>query len=218
MTEVGPDTAKTIEQQSVGAALSWWRGLFPGNDDGKGAARDGDAAARARLRRCNTVFDVLMEPSTHALLRAVRATGLSFRGLEHRLALLAATLARVPPTGRGGAAFATLLGTTEDGRFPDRKKGERPRLSELRFSALVRSLAAADDPDRALRSLRRVLPMLGGSPFDGGGFVRDLLLLSDDTQRRWVFAYWQTEWRRPDPKGETTPNPELPMPDAGDDR
>jgi CRISPR type I-E-associated protein CasB/Cse2 len=113
------------------------------------------------------------------------------------LALLAATLPRVRPPSRGGIHFARALGEKEGGGYPNRENGERPRLSEMRFGTLMRALDAGDDTDRALRALRRVLPMLDDAPFDVGSFVRDLIFLSDETRRRWVFDYWQTSWQRP---------------------
>lgn len=198
------------EQNAVVAAvLSWWRMLFPASME-RSAAEEGTAgdargtrgnpAARARLRRCHDVVEALLEPETHELLRRTRKAG-STPAMDSRIALLAMVLPSITPA-RSARRFARVLGETADGRYPNREKGERPIMSESRFGTLIRALAADDEPDRMVRSLRRAERLLGDAHFDVGAFVRDILFLSDETRRRWVYQYWQTDWRPSAPAGD----------------
>ncbi len=162
---------------------NWWKPLH---------ADYGDRGARARLKRCKSVFDALLEPETHKLIAAVREKGYA---REQTLAVLALTLARVKPAEQPARflKFATVLGHTRDGSIPS--GDARPRLSSMRFSALLR---AGADEDRFAQALRRALAILGDVPFNVRGFVRDILFFNDQTRQRWTFDYYHT------PRAETT--------------
>jgi CRISPR type I-E-associated protein CasB/Cse2 len=162
-------------------------------------------AAQARLRRAANVFDALLLAETHALIKLVRDTGDKRlpKDADERLAVLAMTLAHVERSSK--TPFATALGLGPEGRRPDLKAGERPRLSPARFSALLR--AARDrDWDRFARAARRAVAILGDSAFDAHGFVRDVLRMNDRTLQRWTYLYWQTDAPR-EPAEERTPDP-----------
>lgn len=187
----------------------WWRRLHP-DEHGRG-----DRGPRARLRRCASPAQALLEPETLRLidgLRSVkaerdkalceridRALAVARAGCGEQavgaqddvlagIACLAACLAMVePPAGKPGPApnFATCLGQTSDGWAP--QEGEQPRHSRLRFARL---LQAENWSDRQ-RELRRALKVLGDARFDVRRFGQDLLWWDDNARRRWVLAYHQ---------------------------
>jgi CRISPR system Cascade subunit CasB len=146
-------------------------------------------ATSARLRRCTSIFEALLEPETIALIRATRAAAKdgARASEDERLALLAIALAHRPHD--GGQPFAKVLGRTGDGRIPS--DDERPRYSPLRFGALLRVLRA-HDWDGSARSVRRAFALLGDASFDVERFVADVLFLNDRTLQRWTYDYWQT--------------------------
>jgi CRISPR system Cascade subunit CasB len=146
-------------------------------------------ATSARLRRCTSIFEALLEPETITLIRAARAAAKEGARApeDERLALLAIALAHRPRD--GGQPFANALGRTGDGRIPG--ADERPRYSPLRFGALLRVLRA-HDWDGSTRSVRRAFALLGDASFDVERFVADVLFLNDRTLQRWTYDYWQT--------------------------
>lgn len=176
---------------TVNAVVNWWKLLH---------ADHGDRGARARLKRCESVFDALLEPETHKLIAGVHENGYVS---EKNLAVLALTLARVKPSEKLARFpnFATVLGHTQEDKIPT--GDARPRLSSMRFSALLR---AGADKDRFAQALRRALAILGDKPFNVRRFVRDILFFNDQTRQQWTFEYYHT--RRADTTEDTQPQEE----------
>ena len=176
---------------TVNAVVNWWKLLH---------ADHGDRGARARLKRCESVFDALLEPETHKLIAGVHENGYVS---EKNLAVLALTLARVKPAEKLARFpnFATVLGHTQEDKIPT--GDARPRLSSMRFSALLR---AGADKDRFAQALRRALAILGDKPFNVRRFVRDILFFNDQTRQQWTFEYYHT--RRADTTEDTQPQEE----------
>lgn len=166
-------------KEIVGAVLRWRQRLA--SDTGP------HRAARARLRRCATILDALIERETIELVKSVRAVAKITRDREDRLAIIAIALAHNPNDGKG--AFATALGHTAEGKSPG--EGDRPKFAPARFTSLVRQVEQRDW-EGLIRSLRRAFAILGDTPFSAPGLVADLLYLDDRTLQRWTYDYWQT--------------------------
>lgn len=226
MTEAAPDRTpeqktpelKTPEQKTLGVIVwRWWIDLHP---DAHGR---GDRGPRARLRRCATPAEALVEPQTIRLIEALREeeTGrlderigrsleaAHFRreprdGILSAIACLAACLAEAePPQDKSDrrADFAARLGQTRESQRPS--ESEQPRLSRLRFARLMQ---AEGWPDRQ-RELRRALKMLGEARFNVERFATDLVWWGDASRRSWLLAYHQ-QFRSADPaarREETQP-------------
>ncbi|MXY84052.1 MAG: type I-E CRISPR-associated protein Cse2/CasB [Gemmatimonadetes bacterium] len=156
----------------------------------------GDRGARARLKRCESVFDALLEPETHRLIASVHGNYVP----EQKLAILALVLARVENTANY-PTFADALGLTREGTIPT--GDARPRLSPMRFSTLLR---ASEDADEFARALRRALAILGDTRFNVRRFIGDVLFFTDQTRQKWTFEYYHT--RRADATEDTQPQEE----------
>ena len=169
-------------KESVDSIVIWWRALHPQDNGDRG-----DRAARAELRRAETLMDALMLPQTQWLLQAMRKTSLS-AALDDNVILLAMVLAHVS-SGTRPISFTQALGQTQDGKRPT--DGNRQRLSTLRFGALMGAMSR-DDLDARARALRRAVIMLKETPFDVRRFITDMLFFNDRTQRNWTYEYWQT--------------------------
>ena len=157
----------------LNAVESWWQWLH---------SDYGDRGARARLKRCESVFDALLEPETHRLIASVHGNYVP----EQKLAILALSLARVENTANY-PTFADALGLTREGTIPT--GDTRPRLSPMRFSTLLR---ASEDADEFARALRRALAILGDARFNVRRFIGDVLFFDDQTRRAWTFEYYHT--------------------------
>jgi CRISPR type I-E-associated protein CasB/Cse2 len=184
------------EDKPVVSAVLTWRGRLLLDI---GASR----AASARLRRCSTTLDVLMERETIELIKAVRIAGGRDAGVDERVAIIAVALAHAPAS--GPVRFAEALGRTGEGKSPG--PDERPCFSPARFATLLRA-AEERDWDALIRALRRAFAILGGTPFNIPAFVEDLVFLNDRRLRRWTYDYWQTS-APPDltlASGELLPN------------
>lgn len=167
--------------QAIDDIMDWWHALFPREIDGRTVP--GDNGGRARLRRAETVAQIVLEPQFHALCQLAPLTV-----KDNRIAVLAMTLPRiVPPTRSSNARFATVLGQTHDGKIPG--PDEQARLSSMRFGTLLRT---SDDANRFAAALRRAIAILDGAPFNARAFIPDLLWFSDTTRRDWTFQYYQT--------------------------
>ena len=172
----------------VTAVADWWKSLHHPDR--------GDRGARARLKRCDSVLDALLEPETHSLISRVREKATISHALAQKLAILALILARVKPSEKAAYTFADTLGRTrDDGNIP--KDDARPRLSPMRFSTLLRAGKDASEdadkfPDEFARILRRTLAILGDTPFNVRCFIGDVLFFDDQTRLKWTFEYYHT--------------------------
>lgn len=180
----------------VQAVMTWWRSLYPDAQTG----RRGDAGARAAMRRADSPFQALLLPACHDLLRLLRDKGVSPGRLSDahlkRLATAAAVICECRDDRTGPRSFAGALGAVSE--------GERAALSPLRFQALMATMDRADGTEQ-MTALRRALAHAKDAPFNVRGFVRDLLVFSDETRIRWTFDYHGTnrEVLPADPVSET---------------
>lgn len=172
----------------VQAVMMWWRTLYPDETSG----RRGDAGARAALRRADSPFQVLLLPACHDLLKLLRDRGVSPTRFSdahlRRLAVAVAVMCECRGDGKGGKSFAGALGASTE--------GDRPHLSPLRFQALMAAMDRCDGAEQ-MTALRRALAHVKDTPFNVRGFVRDLLLFSNDTRIRWTFDYYGTNREAP---------------------
>jgi CRISPR system Cascade subunit CasB len=153
------------------AAVIWWRDLQPDPD----RKRPGNRAASARLRRCSTVSEALLDPATMALFGQCRATD------PHDLpaiGLAAAVLAHVRKD-RPEMSVARQIGPD----LPD--KPETALVKPLRF----RRLMEASSPDERLIAMRRMVALAGGA-LNVADLAEALLFWSEQRQQRWVYDYW----------------------------
>jgi CRISPR system Cascade subunit CasB len=151
------------------AAAAWWHEMGPK------AAGGGDRAVFARLRRCATVGEVMLEPATIALFRRCKAD--DARDLP-RIALAAGVLAhvRAPDPSR---PVARRIGPEAP------EKPETALLKPLRFRALME----ARSEDERLIAFRRLVG-LADRTLNVADLADALLAWTDERKRRWVFDYW----------------------------
>ena len=153
------------------AAASWWREMQP--DPAKG--RPGDRAALARLRRCATVAEAMLDPATIALFRRCGATGPDDLPVIGLAAAVLAHLRQDQPAQR----VARQIGPEPP------EKPETALLKPLRF----RRLMEATTDDERLTAFRRLIALAGGA-LNLTDLADALLNWSEWTQRRWVYDYW----------------------------
>lgn len=147
------------------ALMKWWRGL------------DNDRGARAELRHCSTLIDIMLTPA--------------YQAARQRMALAGLDDSREPARTRTAAAIGLAAHIKEMGTMSPPEAfstGDRPSVSPLRFRQI---LAASDDEER-FRRIRRVLPLATGiSPML---LASDVLTWSDYVRKKWVYAYhWPTK-------------------------
>jgi CRISPR system Cascade subunit CasB len=179
------------------AAAGWWRELQPDPTTG----HSGDRATLARLRRCATPAELMLEPATIVLFRRCKAD--AAYDLPP-VALVAGVLAHVRADDRA-QSVARRVGPEAP------EKPETALLKPLRFRWLMEARSA----DERLIVFRRLVALA-----DRTLNVRDLAeaLLdwreerpwSEERQRRWVFDYWNA-----DPLHQAnTPTPNVPLKDT----
>lgn len=136
------------DDRARAAAVRWWRSLGPVTIEG-GRTLPGDRATLARLRRCGSAMDALVEPATARLFKAL-SFDRSVNDHLGRTAALAAVLAHVRTDAKGRIARAIGSSTGEP---------EDALLKPNRFRALM----AARTHDEVLTGFRRVVALLGGT-------------------------------------------------------
>ncbi len=153
--------------RAAGEILSaWWEALQQ------------DSGGRARLRRCKSPEEVMLEPAFHRLVNRIQPlAGKSGGELSdsdlYRLAAIAGLLAHV--TGRDNKSLAERMADS---------KGGRPLFSSLRFRRLLKE-PLADLYSAMIRVIRQLdkkanLYDLANSVFYWGDTVR----------KRWALAYF----------------------------
>lgn len=151
-----------------------------------------DSGARAQLRRCDDVAEVMMTPSFNRFCHRVK--GLfegEMRGWEVRLAMVVGLMAHlkhdhsstVLSSSKGlEKSFAALF-------VVPMAEGDRPRVSELRFRRLLQRDASDLYP-----AMIRVLRMLDGSANLYGlaesVYCWDDKYLGDKVRKEWSYAYF----------------------------
>lgn len=149
------------------AMLEWWRGL------------EEDRASRAVLRRASTVTAVTLSPPYQRLFRRLQTMGWNADGVSSRndrLAAIAGLMAHVREDQLGPPAKAMS-------HKPD---GDRPLVSELRFTRLLES----PDVDSLYLGVRRILPLMNHR-IDVIALANDILHWGDKVKKEWAYAY---EW------------------------
>ena len=166
---------------SVGdICLSWWQGEV-GADTGR--ARK----TRAELRRADTPIAVLGVSTVHDLNRELTDAGMHKRtDWPDRLSLIAVALAHV----KEGQAetLARRFGA-----------GDPPRLSRIRFNALI----GTDRPRDLIRPLIRALAVAGGSA-NVRQLAQDLYWWGDRVRTDWCFEYYGSADAKPNSNIEET--------------
>ncbi|MGG5811248.1 type I-E CRISPR-associated protein Cse2/CasB [Falsiroseomonas sp. CW058] len=179
--------------RNPGGALAWWAALTPD----PAAGRKGDRAALARLRRCATVEEAMIEPATIDLYRRC---GADDPADLVAVALAAAVLAHLRADA-GGPPVARQLGPDQ----PD--KPETAILKPLRFRRLLEATTA----EEGLPAFRRLLALADGK-VNATDLARALLDWTNphraaEVKRRWTFAYWNAD---PAPNADSSPNTDAP--------
>ena len=129
---------------------------------------EGQRGERARLRRCESLDEILLQPAFYRLCLAVP------RFQEHDLeglATAAGLLAMVKNPTR--ESFPKLLGKGKD----------KPALSELRFQRLL----TADNPDDFFKTMRRALAHIDGKA--------DPVELTDEVLHWYDQKHWPEHYR-----------------------
>jgi CRISPR system Cascade subunit CasB len=162
--------------QVGGRARAWWRDLQPQSHEGQPQA--GDRAALARLRRCATPADAMIEEATLALFRRL-GLGPADVGRLPRVALIAMVLAHVRANAEGEpAARAVGRASLED--------AESARMSALRF----RRLLAARQDDELAQQMRRLVTLAPDRRINVGDLAAALFFWGDKVRQRWTFEYY----------------------------
>lgn len=166
---------------SVGdICLSWWLGEVAA-DTGR------SRKTRAELRRADTPLAVLGVSTVHDLNRELTNAGLHKRtDWSDRLSLIAVALAHVKE-GRG-ETLARRFGA-----------GDPPRLSRIRFNALI----GMERPRDLIRPLVRALAVVGGSA-DVRQLAQDLYWWGDRVRTDWCFEYYGSADAKPNSDNEET--------------
>ena len=149
-------------------ARRWWHETF-----GRGDA--GARTARAQLRRCDTVLEVLMIESSHRLSQQLRRHG--SHAAPGQIALMALGLAHIRAPGT--RPVARVFGEARRAQAP-------PRLSRRRFDRLVR----AASHEALLAPLRAAMRMVPNEPISIEWLARDLYHWSATVARRWCYQYY----------------------------
>ncbi|GAN89306.1 hypothetical protein Gbfr_005_058 [Gluconobacter frateurii M-2] len=191
-----------LDKETTETFVTWWRDLYPTNPDQE---RGGQRAIRARLRRCGSVWDIMMEPAFASLVRQF-PTAPSPDELP-ALALTIGVLAHVrteTPTQKapdGQTAFrnavAREIGPTDFGGSPN-EVATSARFKPNRLEKLLETR----DPEECLTAFRRLV-RLANAPLNIRDLAQSLLrwpaedAAADRIRTRWVHDYWGIGNRNP---------------------
>lgn len=180
-------------------SLAWWRRHCE--------PLGGDAATRAKLRRCRSALDALTVPAAVSLVRQLGAHSSKAQDNDRRL-IAALGLARVLShvTQHVPDTAMRVVGWRS---FPEgRKEGDagrdRPKLAEVRF----RRLLATGSGEEQVATFARLVSLLGGT-VNVSAFASDFLdwthpSRGDRVRQRWAFDYYAAGIAAP----ATTPTPD----------
>ena len=149
-------------------ARQWWHETF-GRDDA------GARTARAQLRRCATVLEVLTVESPHRLSQRLRRHG--SHTTPGQSAVMALGLAHIREPGT--RPIARVFG---EGKTPQAP----PRLSRRRFHRLVR----AETHEALITPLRAAMGIVRNEPIGIESLARDLYHWNATVAGRWCYQYY----------------------------
>lgn len=163
-----------MESNELGTTVVSW--YYEAIGDDFGAAR----AARARLKRCNSLTDALAISETHSLNQRLLKLGEKPRA--DQLSLIAVSFANIK--GVQGKKIATQFGRLLD------KDGTRI-LSDTRFQSLIRIRERYE----LIRPLRRAFGVLGNKiECNGYQLAIDLYYWTDEVRNQWCFQYYGADF------------------------
>ncbi len=180
---------KPLRQSRGDLALAWWRGLTD--------PMNGDRGALAELRRCRSTVDAATTRS--AVILALRLGAKKADSHAENSLDLARVLAHVKVHVPGKpvmriAGFSRFI----DPRSPSGGEDEKPKLSEVRFRRLLRTV----DGEERVAAFARLVRLLGGEvPIDS--FSNDFLNWNhpewgDRVREKWAFDYYAAGLSAPD--------------------
>ena len=140
--------------------LAWWHKL------------EDDRGARAELRRCKNVDEVVMTAAFQRLCSRLRPAFANQLNWEERLAAIAGLLSHVKTT-EPGLCLARQM-----------SEGSPPVVSELRFRRLLQRDRAEFYP-----AMIRILHMLKGKA-DVHDLARAIFYWGDSVKKAWAYAYF----------------------------
>lgn len=186
-----PDSGTSGEgkaERVKNAARRWWRDLQRYHTDGSPNPK-ADPAALARLRRCATPAEAMMEPATFQLFQRVHNPDRGSLEKElPRVALIAMILAHVRKDDWRGKNWGAARSVGQ---------GCDPGTSEARMSPLrFRRLLACRDDQELAQGMRRLVALADGK-VDVGDLARSLFFWTDGTRARWAFDYYNAGYAAP---------------------
>lgn len=149
------------------ALVAWWRALQP--EEG-----GGDRAVRARLRRCASVAELMLEPDTMALFRRMGG-----REVELPTMALAAGVMVTLRSDAPNEPVARQVGPSNP------EAPETALLKPLRF----RRLMEAEEDDERLLAFRRLV-LLADGRLNAHDLADALLNWTPRRRQRWIYHYW----------------------------
>jgi len=145
-----------------------------------------DNGARAELRRCKEVSDVMMIPIYHHFCQKIKDQMVDEKGWESRVAAIVGLMAHlkreVPslvlePSKGNEKSYAALF-------VIPMAEGDRPRVSELRFRRLLQRDMADLYP-----AMIRMLHMMDGNA-NLYGLAESIYYWGDRVKKDWAFSYF----------------------------
>lgn len=158
------------------ALVSFWKQL------------QSDNGARAELRRCKDVTEVMLLPVYHRFCQKIKNHMVQEKNWESRMAGIVGLMAHlnkndeslVLAPGRGKEkSYAALFVVPMT-----KAKGDRPRVSELRFRRLLQR-----DSNDLYPALIRVLRMVEGKA-NLYGLAESVYYWGDSVKKDWAFSYF----------------------------
>jgi CRISPR type I-E-associated protein CasB/Cse2 len=201
------DRPKRRHEERAEKAVGWWRALQP-KDLATGGKSAGDRATLAKLRRHSNPLELVSEPATGDLFRALHFRAPSPQQHDRggvtdyeRAAVLAGVLAHVKPPSISGSFASAMKG-----------HGDRAVVSAIRMKRFM----AAREPEDVLRQFQRILAMLGdkANVYD---VAENVLAWLDDTpagdraRTRFAFKYHGTVLEDADDRDAETAAPTDPQ-------
>lgn len=145
-----------------------------------------NSGARAELRRCKSVNQVVMTPTFQRFCQfKLRPLMKSEEMWEDRMAAIVGLIAHLKPEAESSVLGSK--GNTVDlfvGQMADLVSADRPLVSELRFRRLLQN-------DRAdlYQSMIRVIRMMKGGA-NLYGLAESVFFWGDGIKKRWAYAYF----------------------------